>query len=389
MFIVIGAVISAGAAGVFVVWWFHPNARRQENLPLAGTVLLSLGVLALVTGWVLADRAIDRGEALKTGGLAAASVVALYALWLNDRRRRVEENRHEIERRRQDLEYQRTEHDRERVADERFARAVELLGNDADQVRVGALHALAGLARSRPAYTQTVLDVLCSYLRRPFDHGRYAAIRGEAPPDEYPEDRDKRGEADRWLQVRMTAQRLVADLLPLASENDPPRYDLDLHGATLEYFDISHRVIGQLRAREANLYESTSLRGTHVHGPAWFTGARCWGRLYAPDMVFHDRSWFSQFHARGIVDLARTEFLGDTKFANSEFHDRVSFHDAVFARNIDFTSATFHNAVDLRIRGGATARTHAMTVSLAHEHELPAGWQVDATRDEMFGLVRA
>ncbi|MGH3672031.1 MAG: hypothetical protein ACRDSH_15590, partial [Pseudonocardiaceae bacterium] len=109
------------------------------------------------------DPATSKSDAVRTGGLASAAIVALYALWLNDRRRKVEESRHELERRS-------NEQDRERVADERFARAVELLGHEADQVRVGALHALAGLARSRPSYTQTVLDVVCSYLRRPFDH---------------------------------------------------------------------------------------------------------------------------------------------------------------------------------------------------------------------------
>src|SRR5262245_17521840 len=122
-------------------------------------ILLAAVALGLVTWWV-ADGGINRGEALKTGGLAAGAIVAMYALWINDRRRRVEEQRHT-------LESQRAEHDRERVADERFARAVELLGNEADQVRVGALHALAGLARSQERYTQIVLDVLCAYLRRP------------------------------------------------------------------------------------------------------------------------------------------------------------------------------------------------------------------------------
>jgi hypothetical protein len=376
---VLGAATSAGGIGVFGLWWLHAGARRRQNLPLTGTVLLSLGVLALVTGWVLADRTIGqpvgRGEALKTGGLAAASVVALYALWLNDRRRRVEESRQEIESRRQKLEYQRAEHDRERVADERFARAVELLGNDADQVRVGALHALAGLARSRPAYTQTVLDVLCSYLRRPFDHPRYAERRDEAmgkrgdegtrEPFDTPE---KRQSADRWLQVRMTAQRLIADLLPPVSEPDAHPYDLDLHGATLEYFDISEKVVGQIRARETNLYESTSLWGTQVHGPAWFTGARCWGRLHAQEMVFHNRSWFSKFEARGVIDLERTEFRGDTKFANARFHDQVSFHDAVFAENIDFTGATFDHTLA--------------------QQDLPPGWQIHPTVDNSFSLVR-
>lgn len=323
--------------------------RVRQGIPFWLVVLLAAGALALVTAWVL-DGGVNRGEALKTGGLAAGSVVALYALWLNDRRRRVEERRQEIERQRHELESARTEHDRERVADERFARAVELLGHEADQVRVGAMHALAGLARSRERYTQIVLDVLCAYLRRPFD---------------LPEHGDSDG--TREQQVRMTAQRLIADLLPAVSDVDPRVYDLDLHGATLEYFDISRRVVGQLRARETQLYESTSFRELEVHGSAWFTGATCQGRLYAPDVVFRDRCWFSGFTASGLVDFTRAEFRGETKFAGSQFDGPVSFQDARFASTVDFAN---------------------VKVSLGQPHHLPEGWKVDTTIGREFGLVR-
>lgn len=389
VFIVLGAVALAGGIGVWVVWHLRPAARAQQNRRLVGTLLGALGVFALVAGWLLTGPDANRGEALKTGGLAAGSVVALYALWLNDRRRRVDEDRQDLEQQRQALENRRADHDRERAADERFLRAVELLGDDADQVRVGALHALAGLARSRPEYTQDVLDVICSYLRRPFDHPRYAKTRGLEPPPDTFEERKKREEADRWRQVRQTAQRLIADLLPRTGDPDAPAYDLDLQGATLEYFDVSGRVIGQLSARELNLYESNTFRDCDVRGSAWFTGSRNWGRLYAPGVVFHDRSWFSRFASHGPTDFARTTFHGVTKFASSTWDGQVSFAEAAFDQNVDFTEASFRGDLDLRVAGGLTGRTIGMTVSLSHQHDLPPGWRVDASRNEETGLVRS
>jgi hypothetical protein len=395
VFIVLGAVALAGGIGVWVAWHVHAGAHARENLRLVGTILGALGVFALVAGWLLTGSDVDRGEALKTGGLAAGSVVALYALWLNDRRRRVDEVRQDVERQRQELESSRAEHDRERAADERFLRAVELLGDEADQVRVGALHALAGLARSRPLYTQDVLDVICSYLRRPFDHPRYAARRGEAgravepAPEEGAAERKAREEADRWLQVRLTAQRLIADLLPAVGTPDAQAYNLDLHGATLEYFDVSRRVIGQLRAREQDLYESNSFHHCEFRGAAWFTGSRSWGRLYLQGSRFEDRSWFSRFTAHGLVDLAGTTFHGDTKFANSTWEERVSFEGATFEHNVDLTQASFRGGLDLRVPAGLTGRTIGMTVSQRHENHLPPGWQVDTSRDDETGLVRS
>ena len=298
-FLIIGAVLLpvGGVVGIVGVL----RRSRGERLWLAATILVSIGLLALVSGWLLTEPNPNRGEALKTGGLAGAAVVALYALWLNDRKRRTDEQRQDIERRRQDLESDRTEHDRERAADERFARAVELLGNPAGQVKVGALHVLAGLARSRPGYTQTVLDVCCAYLRWPVD--RFAVDLGEQ-------------------QVRLTAQRVIADLLPKVADETPqtPHYDLNLTGADLEYFDISERVLGELTLRYANLHQSNSLWSCHVHGDAWFTAAVSHGVLHADAVVFERKAWFSGFRARTRCRMVRVEFRGPTKFAGARFH---------------------------------------------------------------------
>ncbi|GAA0649436.1 pentapeptide repeat-containing protein [Kutzneria viridogrisea] len=268
--------------------------RRWARMVWLPTCILAFAVLAAVTGWLrLVEPGASHVEALKTGGLAAASVVALYGLWLNDRRRRVEERRQEQE----DL---RIAHDRERVADERFAKSVELLGHAGDQVRLGAMHALANLARSRREYTQTVLDVLCAYLRRPF------AL----------------GEDDLEKQVRLTAQRLVGALLPAAG-SDGPDYDLDLTGATLEYLDLSGRRIGELTMRRANLHQATALYEAEIRGPAWFTAATAHYRFVAHRTTFHDKAWFSGFVAVGPADFSGARFLGETKFSRARFQDTM------------------------------------------------------------------
>lgn len=325
--VVLGIVAVVGGIVVFAV-----SSR------LVATMLLAFGVLALVMGWLLP--VYDRGEALKTGGLAAGSVVALYALWLNDRRRRVDEERQILEQDRQKLESDRAAHERERAADERFLRAVELLGHETDQVRVGALHALAGVARARPSYTQDVLDVICSYLRRPFEHPEYLKTRGvqkDPPPDE--------AEADRWRVVRLTAQRLLADLLPVVGDPEAQAYDLDLTGATLEYCDLSYRVIGQLRARALKLYQATSFHHCEVRGPAWFTKTESWGNLWLHDMEFHERAWFSSVKVHAVVDFSKTVFLEKTEFKNAEFGRQTHFRATDFKQKPDFSRATFTGTV--------------------------------------------
>lgn len=269
---------------------------------LIGSMLAAI-VVAVLTSVVLllVEPELSKVEAIKTGGLAGGAVVALYALWLNDRRRRTDEARHELE--------------SDKAADERFARSVELLGNEADQVRVGALHALAWLADSTPRYKQTVLDVLCAYLRRPFTHPSYTR-RADDPDQVTTDDPSDSLEADRERQVRFTAQRLITDLLPWGQNPDKTSYHLDLTGASVEYFRLEGRRIGRLTARRTRFYGITRLSGLHASKPALFTGAMFLGR----------------------VELREARFEGGISFQETTFHAEVAFQGASVSTFIDLNT---------------------------------------------------
>jgi uncharacterized protein YjbI with pentapeptide repeats len=334
--------------------------------PLAWTFAASLVLLLGVGGWLLTDPATSRSDALKTGGLAGGAIVALYALWLNDRRRRVEERRQDIERQRHELESQRAEQDRERVADERFAKAVELLGHAADQVRVGALHALAGLARSRPEYTQTVLDVLCSYLRRPFSRAS-----DEDPPSD--------PEPERELTVRLTAQRLITDLLP-GRDEEGPVYDLDLTGASLEYFDLSGKLLGGLLLRYASLHSSTNLSGCRFKRRVYFTAAgtgsgRLLGYFRCRGAVFESHAWFSGTTFAEDADFTETTFAGKTTFKDAKFAKDAVFTDVVASGDLDLRRTRFEGQTDLRFASlPGSVSLYNTRVRSKKDVQLPEGW---------------
>jgi hypothetical protein len=68
----------------------------QGRVLLVGSVLTAIMVTVLTTIVLLVvEPTLSKAEAIKTGGLAGGAVVALYALWLNDRRRRTDEAQHE------------------------------------------------------------------------------------------------------------------------------------------------------------------------------------------------------------------------------------------------------------------------------------------------------
>lgn len=310
------------------------------------TFVLSVVLLVVVSGWLLTDPATSRADALRTGGLAAGAVVALYALWLNDRRRQVEEGRQRVERERYELELLRAERDRDRITDERFAKSVELLGHDADQVRVGALHALAALARDRGEYTQTVLDVLCSYLRRPFKNPNLNHDTDDGEDDV---------SGQRELQVRLTAQRLIVELLPRAGDQGAS-FDLDLTGASLEYLDLSDRKIGELSLRRATLLSRTNFTGCEITGAAWFTDAdfdqgRLRGNFHCQGATFHDRAWFHRAKFGFLADFEGAGFHGEANFKRAVFSGDALFGGASFRSSLDLHGTQFGAYADLRMNG--------------------------------------
>jgi hypothetical protein len=382
--------VGAGAATLIGAWLIRTGRWRDGGpaLTLPGVITLAFGTFCLVSGLSL-DGSSTGSDALRTGGLAGLAVAALYWLWLYERGRPTDKLPEQSMSDRWDQ--QRLDAEHARAADERFARALELIGHEADQVRVGALHALAALARTNPAYGQTTLDILCAYLRRPFDHAGYQERRSGRGAEQ----RDGAWHdvpADRERQVRLTAQRLIVDLLPATSEPDAPEYHLDLTGAALEYFDLSHKKVGTFTARSAHFYEAVSFEGATFHGPMWLTWAHMWGEAFrANDMVCHGISWWSNFTASGPVDFDRTDFQGETKFAYATFADRVSFQNCRFATAADFQNTEFLGELIFTNTDGLNGRTAGMRVSLQHDVRLPLGWVVDHrdSREPGLGLVRA
>ena len=58
---------------------------------------------------------------------------------------------------------------RTRTLNERFATAADQLGSDKPAVRLAGVYAMAGLADDWEEYRQTCVDVLCAYLRMPYE----------------------------------------------------------------------------------------------------------------------------------------------------------------------------------------------------------------------------
>ncbi|TQS25461.1 pentapeptide repeat-containing protein [Microbispora sp. KK1-11] len=214
---------------------------------------------------------------------------------------------------------------RERTAlfNERFATLTDKLGHAEATVRLAGVHGLAGLADDAPsrALRQTCIDVLCAYLRLPFD----------------PDDDGLAGQCMR--EVRRTVVRCVAAHLRDGARTSWQGYDFDFTGAIFDGGDFALATFGGgsvVFAQARFCLGRVSFRGVRFAGAsvdfrdAAFSGA---------DVDFTE----ARFTA-GSVDFGQAAFTGGSVvFSGAVFEPGVAdFRRAAFAQGsrADFQTAT-------------------------------------------------
>ncbi|GGS19067.1 pentapeptide repeat-containing protein [Actinokineospora fastidiosa] len=291
---VAAAIALATAALVVALWWAGTSGLSGPELVTA------------------------RFDALRTGlsvGLGGGGVFALYLAWR--RQRSTEIGLRQKERDQADVAKAYALQERVAAATEAdaaarritdlYTKAAEQLGSDKAPVRLAGLYAMERLAQDNPSQRQTIVNVLCAYLRMPFTDD----------PDDLASAQER--------QVRVTAQRILSAHLRhqnVPSESFWPDIDLDLSGAVLVEFNMTNT-----RVRGARFANATFV------GAAWFNGV-----TFAGDARFYDAT-----------------FTGPARFHNSTFRAKALFQRATFAEPPDFAGVVAPAEFAERLPGSATA----------------------------------
>ncbi len=206
-----------------------------------------------------------------------------------------------------------------RLHTERFTAAVEQLGSDSPAVRLGGVHALAGLADDAPnqSLRQTCIDVLCAYLQLPYtpdpggdpayqeEHHRYLALR----------------------KVRHTILRLIGNhyRLPAGAYRSWQGCDLDLSGVTV---DCDMNFSGAVFSGAKAIFSRARFSDGHVYfANATFAG----GEVYFIGCAFSS----SSVSFEGALFSGGTTFFGGARFSGGE----VDFTRAMFSSgNVHFNA---------------------------------------------------
>lgn len=256
---------------------------------------------------------------------------------------------------------------------ERFGAAAGQLGATDVAVRIAGVYAMASAAdESDGPRRQQCVDVLCGYLRLPYDpgHGNSGRaklvttlpLEGGGETEEHVEYRQN----DR--EVRQTIIRVIADHLQPGAEYRWSTSDFDFRAARLEEADFGGAVFSGLTRFDKATFDGPAgfdrvtfngqvgFEGATFDGPAAFTGAVFDHRARFDEAAFNDSATFQEAAFNNDAGFYRTTFSGNARFQWAVFTGDSEFYRATFRGHARFDNATFRRAAVLR---GATFNGHA------------------------------
>jgi hypothetical protein len=269
-----------------------PAESKVRDFPwlwvwIALVVSLSVGGVILYELWGKGTS--EHQDAFDAAWKTAAGVLAILATFITVHRLRLSQAEHRL---RESADNFSQSDAIERRIIELFTKASDQLGSDKPAVRLAGLHALERLGQSNPSYRQTVVNVICAYLRMPFtlpsaDSRGRAIIRERASlfgGADTPGSKEQLEE----LQVRQTAQQILRDHLNpgryTMTRYDHVIYDgpvpgfwpgmsIDLSDATLMQFNLGYCELGNAGFRRTRFFGITSFSNIKIRGFAEFGDA--------------------------------------------------------------------------------------------------------------------
>lgn len=396
----------------------RPLAAGFWMLAAAGAAALAIW---LTTAWLLdvadeappgTERVKIRVEAVRTGLAAGGGAGAAVGLMLAFRRQR----HAELETALEQLDAA------ERRITELYNAAAEQLGSDKAPVRLTALYTLERLANDNPRHQQTIVNIICSYLRMPYtppsadspnpeeqyrEHARRNAARYRAARDNRfaPVAPTSHGTDPREEhQVRLTAQRILSAHLRDDAEHHWADIDLDLSGASLTEFNLTGCTVRSADFSRATFaghagFARATFTGNARFDRATFAGP---GLTRFDEVTFSGNAWFDWAIFVEYVFFTAATFSGPLSvFSEATFSRSVWFNKVTFSGNVRFNRATFTGSTEFdeaTFTGDAVfgearfeadvALESASVTNTAAVREPPPGWRIEPSEEGTGSFVR-
>ena len=243
---------------------------------------------------------------------------------------------------------------------ERYLKAVELLDSAHSYTRLGAVHALVALAdeyladqalQAEEKHTegQRIADILCGYIRSPFELAfRYDELSQDKPNPHgvYRDNRQEfsvhRAELLAEAKVRQQALQEIHRRLRHFPQGDRRSYVEGLWSG-FEY-DFSNSVFFYPVDMKDSWYQnSVDFSGCTYYASAEFSGSTYERSAYFCDSTYYDWVFFNNSTYFGEAQWSGSTYHDSARFNWSVYYGEVSFHDSVYGGSVFFDQSLYYD----------------------------------------------
>ena len=245
---------------------------------------------------------------------------------------------------------------------EQFLKAVELLDSAHSYTRLGAVHALVGLAdeylaneslsaEEKHTEGQRIVDVLCAYIRSPFELAfRYDELSQNKPSqhgvygDNHQDFYMHRAELLAEAKVRQQALQEIHRRLHHFPQGDRRNY-VEGSWSGFEY-DFSNSVFFYPVDMKDSWYQnSVDFSGCTYYASAEFSGSTYERSAYFCDSTYYDWVFFNNSTYCGEAQWSGSTYHDSVRFNWSVYYGEVSFHDSVYGGSVFFDQSLYYDEV--------------------------------------------
>ena len=243
---------------------------------------------------------------------------------------------------------------------DRYLKAVELLDSAHSYTRLGAVHALVALAdeyladqalQAEEKHTegQRIIDVLCAYIRSPFELAfRYDELSQDKPNPHsaYRENHQDfymhRAELLAEAKVRQQALQEIHRRLRHFPQGDRRSY-VEGSWSGFEY-DFSNSVFFYPVDMKDSWYQnSVDFSGCTYYASAEFSGSTYERSAYFCDSTYYDWVFFNNSTYCGEAQWSGSTYHDSVRFSWSVYYGEVSFHDSVYGGSVFFDQSLYYD----------------------------------------------
>ena len=243
---------------------------------------------------------------------------------------------------------------------ERYLKAVELLDSAHSYTRLGGVHALVALAdeyladeslsaEEKHTEGQRIVDVLCAYIRSPFELAfRYDELSQDKPNPHgsYRENHQEfsvhRAELLAEAKVRQQALQEIHRRLRHFPQGDRRSYVEGLWSG-FEY-DFSNSVFFYPVDMKDSWYQnSVDFSGCTYYASAEFSGSTYERSAYFCDSTYYDWVFFNNSTYFGEAQWSGSTYHDSARFNWSVYYGEVSFHDSVYGGSVFFDQSLYYD----------------------------------------------